>query len=128
MTSNYKKTEFNSFSEFYPYYLGEHQNRTNKRLHFIGTSCVMLIVLFAIFSQNAKVLFLCPLVGYGNFIFYFFKFKKEWLGLDISFLNKINQQLSNIHCIGSWVFLFIFFSLIGDFRMWFDIATGKIIW
>jgi hypothetical protein len=65
MTSNYKKTEFNSFSEFYPYYLGEHQNRTNKRLHFIGTTFVMLIVLFAIFSQNAKVLFLCPLVGYG---------------------------------------------------------------
>ena len=29
---------FASFREFYPFYLGEHRNRTCRRLHFIGTS------------------------------------------------------------------------------------------
>ena len=27
-----------TFQEFYPYYLGEHANRTCRRLHFIGTT------------------------------------------------------------------------------------------
>ncbi len=32
---------FASFSEFYPFYLGEHSNRTCRRLHFVG-SCMAL--------------------------------------------------------------------------------------
>ena len=27
---------FSSFAEFYPFYLGEHQDRTCRRLHFAG--------------------------------------------------------------------------------------------
>ena len=29
---------FTSFRAFYPYYLGEHRDRTCRRLHFVGTS------------------------------------------------------------------------------------------
>jgi hypothetical protein len=35
---------FNSFAEFYPYYLSEHSNSTCRRLHFIGTSLVIAIL------------------------------------------------------------------------------------
>ena len=33
---------FKNFAEFYPYYLGEHQNRTCRRLHFIGSTLVLV--------------------------------------------------------------------------------------
>ncbi|MCZ6865015.1 MAG: DUF962 domain-containing protein, partial [Candidatus Dadabacteria bacterium] len=29
--------KFKSFSEFYPYYLSEHGNTVNRRLHFFGS-------------------------------------------------------------------------------------------
>ena len=33
-----------SFSEFYPFYLGEHSNRVCRRLHVIGSTLVIAIV------------------------------------------------------------------------------------
>lgn len=96
--------EYNSFSEFYPFYLQEHQNRVNKRLHFIGTTIVILIFLFAIFSGRYRFLFALPLVGYGF----------AWVG---HFFFELNKPAT---------FKYPRYSLMGDFRMWFDIATGKI--
>ena len=29
---------FNSFAQFYPYYLQEHSNATCRRLHYVGSS------------------------------------------------------------------------------------------
>ena len=43
--------QFDSFSEFYPYYLEEHANPTCRRLHFVGTSLVIGLVLAAILNQ-----------------------------------------------------------------------------
>ena len=37
-------TIFNSFSEFYPFYLGQHQDPICRRLHFVGTSIIMVMV------------------------------------------------------------------------------------
>ena len=48
-------THFNSFAEFYPYYLSEHQNRTCRRLHLIGS----------IATAQWQWLWLLPVVGYG---------------------------------------------------------------
>lgn len=31
-----------TFEEFYPLYLNEHSNRTNRRLHFIGSTLVLI--------------------------------------------------------------------------------------
>lgn len=39
MTETRSETErFQSFEEFWPYYLSEHRNPTSRRLHFLGTS------------------------------------------------------------------------------------------
>ena len=39
---------FNSFAEFYPFYLSEHRDRTCRRLHFVGSTlglvCLVLLV------------------------------------------------------------------------------------
>jgi hypothetical protein len=56
---------FQSFEEFYPFYLGEHANLTNRKLHFIGTSIVIILLLLAIFTSTLSYIYYCPLVGYG---------------------------------------------------------------
>ena len=40
--------QFNSFAEFYPYYLSEHGNSTCRRLHFVGTSFALGFIVLAI--------------------------------------------------------------------------------
>ena len=56
--------KFNSFKEFYPFYLSEHKNSMCRLLHFVGT---LLVLLTAVFSSiyNLKFLFLAPFFGYG---------------------------------------------------------------
>ena len=36
---------FATFQEFYPFYLGEHANRTCRRLHFAGSLLVLAVFL-----------------------------------------------------------------------------------
>ena len=38
---------FASFREFYPFYLGEHRDRTCRRLHFVGTSFALGFIVLA---------------------------------------------------------------------------------
>ena len=33
---------FSSFEQFYPYYLSEHSNLTCRRLHFVGSTLVLI--------------------------------------------------------------------------------------
>ena len=44
---------------------GEHSNIINRRLHYIGTTIVMIIILTSIITCNSKNLFYLPFVGYG---------------------------------------------------------------
>jgi len=76
-------TPFKSFSDFYPYYLKEHSNPTCRTLHFIGSWIVLFILATAIFLQNAWLLLLMPLAGYGF----------AWVGHF--FTNTINLPLLN---------------------------------
>ncbi|MBN8280785.1 MAG: DUF962 domain-containing protein, partial [Gammaproteobacteria bacterium] len=57
--------QFPSFADFYPYYLREHQNRTNRRLHFAGTTLVILIALSAVATASWLALLALPVAGYG---------------------------------------------------------------
>ena len=43
---------FASFREFYPFYLGEHSNRTCRRLHFAGTSIALALFAAAIATRS----------------------------------------------------------------------------
>jgi hypothetical protein len=57
--------EFNSFEEFFPFYMQEHSNRTNRRLHFIGTSLALLSLAILTFLGLYKFLFAPFVLGYG---------------------------------------------------------------
>ena len=99
-----KTAGFNSFSQFYPFYLSEHADRTCRRLHFVGTSLVILVAISAIASGRLGLLWLLPVLGYGF----------AWVG---HFYFEKNRPAT---------FKYPFYSFMGDFVMYKDIWTGKI--
>lgn len=54
-----------SFEEFWPYYVRAHANKTNRILHFAGTTAAVACVLGALVFRRPKLLIAAPIVGYG---------------------------------------------------------------
>lgn len=103
MENQEAKPPFASFEEFYPFYLGEHANVVNRRLHFIGTTLVIFLAISALFV-GPKYLWALPVAGYGF----------AWVG---HFIIEKNRPATFKHPL--W-------SLMGDFRMYADILRGKV--
>ncbi|MGP4842592.1 Mpo1-like protein [Marinobacter sp. 1Y8] len=99
-----QETKFNSFAEFYPYYLDEHRDRTSRRLHFLGSALVLLVTLVAILSGQWRYLLLLPVIGYGF----------AWVG---HFFFEKNRPATFKHPL---------YSLLGDWVMFRDMLTGRI--
>lgn len=97
--------EFKSFAEFYDFYLREHSNLTCRKLHFIGTSGVFALLLLFFFTGNLMILAALPFVGYGF----------AWIG---HFLFEGNRPAT---------FRYPYWSLLGDFRLFWDILSGKVV-
>ena len=95
---------FASFREFYPYYLGEHANRTCRRLHVVGSTLVLACLAMALATMNAWWLLGMPLAGYGF----------AWVG---HFFFERNRPATFTHPL--W-------SLMGDWVMYRDVLTGRI--
>jgi len=105
MTDTTDRT-FNSFSEFYPYYLSEHGHPVSRRLHFIGTALVLALLAGVIATQQWVYLWAFPVIGYGF----------AWVG---HFFFERNKPAT---------FKWPFYSLMGDFVMFKDILTRRIDW
>ena len=99
-----EKREFKSFSEFYPFYLSEHSNPVNRRLHFSGCVLVILILLYAVITKTWLALILLPIVGYGF----------AWVG---HYFVEKNRPAT---------FTYPLYSFMGDWVMFKDIISGKI--
>ncbi|MEZ5564539.1 MAG: DUF962 domain-containing protein [Gammaproteobacteria bacterium] len=95
---------YSSFADFYPDYLRAHQNRSCRRLHFLGTTLVLLIVIGSVLSAEWRWLFVLPIAGYGP----------AWIG---HFYFERNRPATFSHPL---------YSLIGDFRMYVDMLSGKV--
>ena len=95
---------FATFREFYPFYLGEHRNPTCRRLHFVGSTLVLVTMVFAFASDSAWVLLLTPLFGYGF----------AWIG---HFFFEKNRPAT---------FIYPLYSFMGDWAMYRDMLTGRI--
>ena len=98
------KSDYKSFSEFYTFYLTEHNNQINRRLHFIGTLLVILTIIIVIITQSWAYLILTPVFGYGF----------AWIG---HFKVERNRPAT---------FDNPFYSLASDFVMFKDILMGRI--
>ena len=98
-------SQYSSFKDFYPFYLGEHSNLVCRRLHFIGTSGVVVIAALVIAQVLPLVwLWAIPVLGYGF----------AWVG---HFFFEKNRPAT---------FKYPFYSLIGDWVMYKDMWIGKI--
>ena len=54
----------NSFADFWPYYLREHSRPQTRALHYVGTSLVVAIALFAVVTGRWWWLLAMPVAGY----------------------------------------------------------------
>jgi hypothetical protein len=95
---------FNSFRDFYPFYLGEHQNPICRRLHFVGSTLVLIVLAIMFATRNPYWLFAALLCGYGF----------AWIG---HFFFEHNRPATFKHPL---------YSFIGDWVMYTHILTGKI--
>jgi hypothetical protein len=95
---------YESFREFYPFYLSEHANPTCRRLHFVGTTLVIVFLATAFLTRNAWWLVGALVGGYGF----------AWIG---HFFFEHNRPAT---------FTYPVYSFIGDWVMFKDVLTGKI--
>lgn len=95
---------YSTFAEFWPFYLREHGKRLTRTLHYIGTSLVVLLALYAAATANWWWLVAIPLAGY------FF----AWIA---HFTVEKNRPAT---------FTYPLWSLAADFRMWWLWLTRRL--
>jgi len=98
-----EERRFNSFAEFYPFYLTEHSSRASRRLHFVGTTIAVALVIAAAVTKLWWLAVLALVQGYAF----------AWVG---HFFFEHNKPAT---------FKYPGFSFMGDWRLWWEILTGK---
>ena len=98
--------KYKSLHEFYPFYLGEHSNRTNRRLHFVGTTLALVLLSAALTFQVWWLIAVALVQGYA------------WAWAGHFFIEK-NKPAT---------FKYPLLSFRGDWKMWWEMLTGKIAW
>jgi hypothetical protein len=93
-----------TFAEFYPIYLGEHQDLTCRRMHFVGSTLSLACLAALVVTGNPWFLLAGLLSGYGF----------AWIG---HFVFEKNRPAS---------FSRPLYSFMGDWVMYKDIWTGRI--
>ncbi|MCF6437826.1 DUF962 domain-containing protein [Pseudoalteromonas luteoviolacea] len=96
--------KFESFQAFYQFYLQEHQNTHCRRMHFVGSSLVIAILIAMLITQYWALLLALPICGYGF----------AWFG---HFFYEHNKPAT---------FQYPLYSFFADWVMFKDIITRKI--
>jgi hypothetical protein len=91
------------YSEFYAFYLTEHSNKTSRILHFTGTFLFFLFLIYINITKQWTIWWILPLIGYGF----------AWVG---HFFFEKNKPAT---------FKYPFWSLISDFKLFFELLIGK---
>ena len=97
------KPKFDSFWDFYPYYLNEHRHPVCRRLHFIGSALVIGELLWILVTFNWGWLWILPVTGYGY----------AWVG---HFFFEKNRPAT---------FSYPLYSLMGDWVMFWQMLTSR---
>ena len=90
-----------TYREFWPFYVSEHSNPTNRTLHFIGSTLVLGCVASAIVTMRPWLFAFAPVCGYGF----------AWVG---HFFIEKNRPAT---------FKYPFYSLASDWVMYWKILT-----
>ena len=94
---------YESFADFYPFYLSEHSRPACRRLHFTGSALVLGCLGMLAWSRDPLWLLYGLLVGYGF----------AWIG---HFVFEKNRPAS---------FKQPLYSFAGDWKMFWQMLTGK---
>jgi len=95
---------YRTFREFYPFYLSEHANRISRRLHFAGTSIAVVLLIAAVLLRSGWPAVAALVQGYAF----------AWVG---HFFFEHNRPAT---------FKYPRLSLMGDWRLWWEMLTGKL--
>ncbi|HEX3912330.1 MAG TPA: DUF962 domain-containing protein [Steroidobacteraceae bacterium] len=95
--------QYRSFRDFYGFYLSEHANPVSRRLHFTGTSVALALLIAAAVTQDGWLAGIALVQGYAF----------AWVG---HFFFEHNKPAT---------FKYPGYSLMGDWRLWWDILTGR---
>ncbi len=95
--------QYKTFAEFYPYYLSEHKQTGTRITHFIGTSLFFVFVILAIVKFSPVFILYGAISAYGF----------AWIG---HFFIEKNKPAT---------FQYPWMSLKGDFKLYFEILSGK---
>jgi len=95
---------YTTFSEFFAFYLREHSKPQTRALHYIGTTLVIALALYAVFTQRWLLLIGLPVAGY------FF----AWVA---HFFVEKNRPAT---------FTYPLWSLVSDFKMYALWLTGRL--
>ncbi len=90
-----------NYKAFWPFYVSQHRQRMNRRLHFVGTLSVLVLFIVGMFEPVAFALM--PICGYGF----------AWLG---HYVFEKNQPAT---------FIYPIYSLIADFHMFGLMCLGR---
>ena len=96
--------EHQSFETFWPFYLREHSRPQTRALHYVGTTLVVAIAIYALITANWWLLLAMPVAGY------FF----AWVA---HFGVEKNRPAT---------FTYPLWSLGADFKMWWLWLTGRL--
>ncbi len=98
------EARYESFQAFWPFYLREHSDPTNRSLHFVGTTGVIGVGAIAVTTSQPVLWALAPVFGYGF----------AWAG---HFVVQRNRPAT---------FKYPLWSLMADFRMYGLMLTGRL--
>ncbi|MBA6327939.1 DUF962 domain-containing protein [Colwellia sp. MB02u-6] len=96
--------KYKNFKSFYPFYLSQHENIICRRLHFIGSSLIIITLTYVLINAAWPLFWILPFLGYGF----------AWLG---HFFFEKNTPAT---------FTYPWYSLLGDWVMYKDILMGKL--
>ncbi|MBK8256442.1 MAG: DUF962 domain-containing protein [Polyangiaceae bacterium] len=92
-----------TYEEFWPFYVREHSDPTNRKLHFVGTTGSIVFLTLAVLRRKPTHILHALLAGYGG----------AWIG---HFAFQKNKPAT---------FKYPLWSLYSDFRMYGKILTGQ---
>jgi hypothetical protein len=96
--------KYQTFKEFYPFYLSQHENKICRLLHIIGTTIIVFLIAYVLLTRRYWLLILTPFIGYGF----------AWIG---HFFFEKNRPAT---------FTYPFYSFLGDWVMWWQTITFTI--
>jgi hypothetical protein len=97
---------YDTFAQFYPYYLTQHEHRLCRRAHFLGTSSALAAIVQYLDTPNPWWLLLAVVSGYGG----------AWIGHVFYEKNR------------PATFDYPWYSFCADWVMYWQMLTGKLSW